>query len=107
MNGKAGFIFEGHVKALEYLQQHQELITVNLGTGKGYSVLEMLQAMEKAAGKEIPYQIVARRAGDIASCYADPHNAFEKLGWTAEFDQEAMCQDTWRWQSQNPHGYEA
>ena len=99
-------LVRGHVKALEYLQQHQELITVNLGTGKGYSVIEMLQAMEKVAGKEIPYQIVARRAGDIASCYADPHYAFEKLGWTAEFDQEAMCQDMWRWQSKNPNGYE-
>ena len=98
-------LVRGHVKALEYLQQHEELITVNLGTGKGYSVLEMLQAMEHAANKAIPYQIVARRAGDIASCYADPRYAFEKLGWTAEFDQEAMCRDMWRWQSQNPNGY--
>ena len=98
-------LVRGHVKALEYLQQHEELITVNLGTGKGYSVLEMLQAMEHAANKAIPYQIVARRAGDVASCYADPRYAFEKLGWTAEFDQEAMCRDMWRWQSQNPNGY--
>ena len=98
-------LVRGHVKALEYLQNHQALITVNLGTGKGYSVLEMLQAMEQAADKKIPYQIVDRRAGDIASCYADPHYAHEKLGWQAEFDQEAMCRDMWRWQSQNPNGY--
>ena len=96
---------KGHVKALQYLEQNQELITVNLGTGKGYSVLDMLKAMEKAAGKTIAYQIVERRAGDIASCYADPQYAFNKIGWQAEFDQERMCSDMWRWQSQNPNGY--
>jgi len=96
---------KGHVKALQYLEQNQELVTVNLGTGKGYSVLDMLKAMEKAAGKTIAYQIVERRAGDIASCYADPQYAFNKIGWQAEFDQERMCSDMWRWQSQNPNGY--
>ncbi|MFO1373441.1 MAG: UDP-glucose 4-epimerase GalE [Agitococcus sp.] len=96
---------KGHVKALQYLEQNQELVTVNLGTGKGYSVLDMLKAMEKAAGKTIAYQIVERRVGDIASCYADPQYAFNKIGWQAEFDQERMCSDMWRWQSQNPNGY--
>lgn len=99
-------LVKGHVKALQYLEQHQELITVNLGTGKGYSVLDMLKAMERAAHKTIPYHIVNRRAGDIAACYADPQYAFEKIGWKAEFDQQAMCEDMWRWQSQNPQGYE-
>ena len=99
-------LVKGHVKALQYLEQHQELITVNLGTGKGYSVLDMLKAMEQAANKTIPYQITDRRAGDIAACYADPEYAFNKIGWKAEFDQQAMCQDTWRWQSKNPQGYD-
>jgi len=99
-------LVKGHVKALQYLEQHQELITVNLGTGKGYSVLDMLKAMEQAANKKIPYNIVDRRAGDIAACYADPEYALNKIGWKAEFDQEAMCKDTWRWQSKNPQGYD-
>ncbi|HQV21675.1 MAG TPA: UDP-glucose 4-epimerase GalE [Agitococcus sp.] len=99
-------LVKGHVKALQYLENHQELITVNLGTGKGYSVLDMLKAMERAANKTIPYKIVARRAGDIASCYADPQYAFDKIGWKAEFDQQAMCEDMWRWQSNNPQGYD-
>lgn len=99
-------LVKGHVKALQYLEQYQELITVNLGTGKGYSVLDMLNAMEQAANKTIPYQITDRRAGDIAACYADPEYAFNKIGWKAEFDQQAMCQDTWRWQSKNPQGYD-
>ena len=99
-------LVKGHVKALQYLENHQELITVNLGTGTGYSVLDMLKAMERAANKTIPYKIVARRAGDIASCYADPQYAFDKIGWKAEFDQQAMCEDMWRWQSNNPQGYD-
>ena len=99
-------LVKGHVKALQYLENHQELLTVNLGTGKGYSVLDMLKAMERAANKTIPYKIVARRAGDIASCYADPQYAFDKIGWKAEFDQQAMCEDMWRWQSNNPQGYD-
>lgn len=100
-------LVNGHVKALQYLEQNQELITVNLGTGKGYSVLDMLQAMEKAANKTIAYNIAARRAGDIAACYADPKYAFDKIGWQAEFDQQAMCEDMWRWQSNNPNGYDS
>ncbi len=100
-------LVKGHVKALQYLEKNQELITVNLGTGKGYSVLDMLKAMEQAVNKEIPYKIADRRAGDIAACYADPEYAFKKIGWKAEFDQQAMCQDTWRWQSKNPQGYDS
>lgn len=100
-------LVKGHVKALQYLQSHQELVTVNLGTGRGYSVLDMLAAMEKASGKKIPYRIVARRPGDVAACFADPQYAFETIGWQAEFDQDAMCQDIWKWQSQNPNGYDA
>lgn len=99
-------LVKGHVKALQYLEKNQELITVNLGTGKGYSVLDMLKAMEQAANKVIPYKVVDRRVGDIAACYADPNYAFNKIGWLAEFDQQAMCQDTWRWQSKNPQGYD-
>lgn len=100
-------LVKGHVKALQYLEKNQELITVNLGTGKGYSVLDMLKAMEKAANKTIAYNIVARRAGDIAACYADPQYAFDKIAWQAEFDQQTMCEDMWRWQSNNPNGYDA
>ncbi|WP_086930436.1 UDP-glucose 4-epimerase GalE [Agarilytica rhodophyticola] len=98
---------KGHVKALQKLIDAQagSYIT-NLGTGKGYSVLEIVKAFEKACGKEIPCEIVARRAGDIAECYADPSYAAQYLGWKAEFDIDRMVDDTWRWQSQNPKGYE-
>ena len=97
----------GHVKALEKLAglEKPELLTVNLGTGNGYSVLQVLQAFEKACGKSLPYAIAERRPGDVASCYADPKHALETLGWQAEHDLNAMCADTWRWQSQNPNGY--
>ena len=97
----------GHVKALEKLAglEKPELLTVNLGTGNGYSVLQVLQAFEKACGKSLPYAIAERRPGDVASCYADPKHALETLGWQAEHDLDAMCADTWRWQSQNPNGY--
>ena len=78
---------------------------MNLGTGNGYSVLDMVKAFEKASGKDVPYQIVDRRPGDIAICYADPAYAVKKLGWNAEHDLDEMCEDTWRWQSQNPDGY--
>jgi len=78
---------------------------VNLGTGNGYSVLDMVKAFEKASGKDIPYQVVNRRPGDIATCYADPAYAKEKLDWKAEYELDEMCEDTWRWQSQNPDGY--
>ncbi len=102
---------KGHVKALEALKKqpdpkgHKGLLTVNLGTGRGYSVLEMIKSFEKASGKKIPYEIVARRPGDVAQCYADSSYAFEVLGWKAELGIEQMCQDTWRWQSMNPKGY--
>ena len=97
----------GHVKALEKLAglEKPELLTVNLGTGNGYSVLQVLQAFEKACGKSLPYASAERRPGDVASCYADPKHALETLGWQAEHDLDAMCADTWRWQSQNPNGY--
>ncbi|HUW28384.1 MAG TPA: UDP-glucose 4-epimerase GalE [Sulfuriferula sp.] len=96
---------QGHVAALRYLESHDGLATVNLGTGRGYSVLEMVQAFAQASGREIPYQIVERRAGDIASCYADPTLAEGLFGWRAQRDVHVMCADAWRWQSQNPQGY--
>ncbi len=96
---------KGHVCAIEKLTS-DGIITVNLGTGKGYSVLEMVRAFEKASGKKIPYQITARRPGDIAECYANPQKAYEILGWKAEKGIDEMCEDSWRWQKQNPNGYE-
>jgi len=81
--------------------------TFNLGTGKGYSVLEIVKAFEKASGKDIPYTLAPRRAGDIAECYADPELAKTGLGWVAEFGLERMVEDAWRWQSSNPQGYES
>jgi len=96
----------GHVAALRYLESHDGLVTVNLGTGRGYSVLDMVRAFAAASGREIPYQIVDRRAGDIASCYADPALAQQLFGWQAQRDVNVMCADSWRWQSQNPQGYE-
>ncbi|MFZ5485109.1 MAG: UDP-glucose 4-epimerase GalE [Pseudomonadota bacterium] len=98
---------QGHVAALRYLAAHPGVGTFNLGTGRGYSVLDMVRAFSQASGREIPYQIVARREGDIACCYADPTLARELLQWQAERDIEAMCVDTWRWQSANPEGYGA
>jgi UDP-glucose 4-epimerase len=95
----------GHLKALERLQERAECLTVNLGTGTGYSVLEIVQAFERASGRSVPYKIAPRRSGDIASCYADPQRAFELLGWRAERGIGAMCADAWRWQSGNPNGY--
>lgn len=91
---------KGHVKALQALDKPQVLI-VNIGTGNGYSVLDMVKALEKASGKIIDYEIVARRTGDIATCYTDPTLAREKLGWQAECELDEMCEDTWRWQLQN------
>ena len=98
---------KGHVKALEAFQRPTtpDLLTVNLGTGQGYSVLDMVNAFAQASGCGIPYRIVARRAGDIACCYADPTKAQELLQWRAEKDLAAMCNDTWNWQRNNPHGY--
>ena len=95
----------GHLKALERLQQQAECLAVNLGTGVGYSVLDMVRAFEKASGKPVPYKVAERRDGDIASCYADPTHAFATLGWRAERGLEAMCADAWRWQIGNPNGY--
>ena len=95
----------GHLKALEKLSESPGVVTYNLGTGRGYSVLEMVRAFEHASGKPVPYDIVARRPGDIAACYADPALAREELGWAAEFGIEEMVRDAWRWQSQNPEGY--
>jgi UDP-glucose 4-epimerase len=97
----------GHLRALERLQAQPGGVTVNLGTGTGYSVLGMVRAFEQASGKPVPYQISPRRPGDIASCYADPASAAELLGWRAERDLRAMCEDAWRWQSQNPQGFGA
>jgi len=96
---------KGHVKALQALENKPQVLTVNLGTGNGYSVLDMVKAFEKASGKNVPYQIVARRPGDISTCYADPTCAKEKLDWKSEYGLDEMCEDTWRWQSQNPDGY--
>lgn len=97
----------GHVKALQKLIEAEPGSYINnLGTGKGYSVLEIVKAFEKACGKTIPCEIVDRRPGDIAQCYADPTHAAENLGWSAEFGIGRMVNDTWRWQSQNPKGYE-
>ncbi len=95
----------GHVKAMKKFQEEPQVRIYNLGTGKGYSVLDVLHAFEKACGKTLPYEIKPRRAGDIATCYADPAKAKRELGWEAEYGIEEMCQDTWRWQSGNPNGY--
>ena len=95
----------GHVKALERLQNHSECAAINLGTGCGYSVLDMVFAFEKASGKAVPFKVGPRRAGDVASSYADPGQALVLLGWRAERGLDAMCQDAWRWQSRNPNGY--
>ena len=97
---------KGHVKALEKLKTNCGLVTYNLGTGNGYSVLDMVKAFSKASGKDIPYKIVDRRPGDVAMCYADPKKANNELGWKAEFGIDRMCEDSWRWQSNNPNGYE-
>lgn len=96
---------KGHLAALNQVFREDGAFTVNLGTGNGYSVLEMIKAFVKASGRPVPYQVVARRPGDIAECYADPAYALNLLGWRAEKGIEEMCADGWRWQSQNPQGY--
>ena len=96
---------KGHLCALEKLTENPGVVTYNLGTGQGYSVLEMIRAFERASGKKVPYIITPRRQGDIAQCYADPSLAARELGWKAERDLDAMCADTWNWQSKNPQGY--
>lgn len=98
---------DGHLCALRKLEEKPGLCVYNLGTGRGYSVLEVVKAFARASGREIPYRIVARRAGDIASCYADPTLANRELNWVAERDIAQMCRDSWHWQSQNPNGYES
>lgn len=95
----------GHISALDKVLQSPGLDIYNLGTGKGYSVLDVIAAFEKASGVKINYKIAERRTGDIATCYADPGKAFEQLGWKAVRGIDEMCEDSWRWQSQNPEGY--
>ena len=95
----------GHLRALEKLKENPGVITYNLGTGQGHSVLDMVKAFAFASGRQIPYRITDRRAGDIARCYADPTLAREELGWKARFGIKEMCEDTWRWQLANPEGY--
>ena len=95
----------GHVKAIAAMDKTEGVNIYNLGTGIGYSVLDVIKAFSKACGKELPYVIQERRAGDIATCYADPAKAKEELGWVAERGLEEMCEDSWRWQSGNPDGY--
>jgi len=94
-----------HVKALQVLEKKQQIFTVNLGTGVGYSVLEIVKEFEKASGEIVPYKIVERRLGDVSTCYTDPGYAAEKLGWKAKFKLDEMCEDAWRWQAMNPNGY--
>jgi UDP-glucose 4-epimerase len=96
---------KGHVKAVEKILTNPGLVVYNLGTGVGYSVLDLVKAFEKASGKKIPYDILPRRAGDIDCCYANPAKAKKELGWEAELGLDKMCEDTWRWQSKNPDGY--
>lgn len=96
---------DGHVKALDKIDTFNEVMTINLGTGNGYSVLDMVKAFENASGEQVPYQIAPRRAGDIAKCFADATYAKEILGWEATRSIDEMCKDSWRWQSNNPNGY--
>jgi UDP-glucose 4-epimerase len=95
----------GHVAALAFLEREQRSITINLGTGRGYSVLEAAKAFERASGRRIALEFAARRSGDVASCFADASLASHELGWRARLDIDAMCRDVWRWQSANPQGY--
>jgi UDP-glucose 4-epimerase len=97
---------EGHVAALRYLLERGRGITVNLGTGRGYSVLELVRAFEKASGRPIPYEFAPRRPGDVDASYADPSLAHRELGWHAMRDLDAMCADSWRWQRMNPNGFD-
>ncbi len=96
---------KGHVKAIKKLEDKQGVSIYNLGTGNGYSVLQVIKAFSKACGHELKYQIKPRRPGDIAACYCDPTKAFKELGWKAEYGIDEMCADSWRWQSMNPDGY--
>ena len=97
---------KGHVASIKKLEENPGLLTYNLGTGEGYSVLDLVKAFEKVNNIKIPYKIIDRRPGDIDMCYADPTKAFDELGWKAEFGIERMCEDSWTWRSNNPNGYE-
>lgn len=97
---------KGHVCAVKKLMENPGLVIYNLGTGIGYSVLDIIKNFEKACGKEIPYVIAPRRPGDIPTCYSDPSKAERELGWKAQYSIDKMCEDTWRWQSMNPNGYD-
>lgn len=96
---------KGHLCALKEAHEAPGLYVYNLGTGQGYSVLDMVRAFEKTSQRPVPYVVAPRRSGDIAMCYASPKKALEEIGWSAEKGVDAMCRDTWRWQSENPHGY--
>ncbi|SFU37866.1 UDP-galactose 4-epimerase [Clostridium sp. DSM 8431] len=98
-------IAKGHIAVLDKLKKKPGLVTYNLGTGKGYSVLELIRAFSKASGIDIPYKIVGRREGDVAKCYSDPNKANKELGWFAKKVIEEMCKDSWNWQKNNPKGY--
>lgn len=98
-------LVKGHLKALKILEKKPQLLTVNLGTGKGYSVLEVVKAYEKISGRNVPYEVIDRREGDVASCFADTSYANKKLGWKAFYSLEEMCMDEWNWQLKNPNGY--
>ena len=97
---------QGHLDALSKIKNFDQVMTINLGTGNGYSVLDVVHAFEKASAQKIPYKIAPRRNGDIATCFADPKYAKELLGWEATKDIQVMCEDHWRWQSSNPNGYQ-
>jgi UDP-glucose 4-epimerase len=97
---------QGHLAALDALVARDASFVVNLGTGQGYSVLDVVRAFEKASGRPVPYELVARRPGDVAECYANPQAAADLIGWRAKFGLDEMCVDAWRWQQQNPRGFE-
>ena len=97
---------QGHLKAVEKVMSDKGVDAYNLGTGNGYSVLQMVKAFEKASGRTVNYKIAPRRSGDVAECFADPAYAKEKLGWSAVYELDTMCEDAWRWQKNNPNGYD-
>ena len=97
---------DGHIAAVKYALEHKGVEKVNLGTGNGYSVLQVVQAYSKACGRELPYEILPRRAGDVAECYADPTKALELLGWKAQYNIDQMCKDSWNFTQMNPNGIE-
>ena len=101
----AGASGAAHVAALQAIEKNAGLAIYNIGTGHGYSVLDVVNAFEKANGVKVPYSIKPRRPGDIATCYCDPTKAEKELGWKAQYGIEDMCRDSWNWQSQNPEGY--